>query len=96
MPSHFIAIIDDYGVNVDRSPFVHHKVKAGDKVGIIGVGGLGHVALQFAVKLGYSTFGISTSADKSSFVTQYGAGFVNINVSPIRSRSIPFPLCTHY
>jgi D-arabinose 1-dehydrogenase-like Zn-dependent alcohol dehydrogenase len=61
------------------SPLVHNKVKAGDKVGIIGVGGLGHLALQFAVKLGCHTVGISTSNNKAKEILGYGAqGFLSV------------------
>jgi D-arabinose 1-dehydrogenase-like Zn-dependent alcohol dehydrogenase len=62
----------------NRSPFVHHKLGAGHRVGIIGVGGLGHVGLQFAIKLGCHTVGISTSADKAKEIMSFGAhGFIN-------------------
>jgi D-arabinose 1-dehydrogenase-like Zn-dependent alcohol dehydrogenase len=46
------------------APFMHNKIGPEHKVGIIGVGGLGHLAIQFGVKLGCHTTGISTSPDK--------------------------------
>jgi D-arabinose 1-dehydrogenase-like Zn-dependent alcohol dehydrogenase len=55
------------------SPFIHNKVKAGDRVGIIGVGGLGHLAIQFGVKMGCEVYGISTSANKAEEIKKYGA-----------------------
>jgi len=52
--------------------------KPGLKIGIIGIGGLGHMAIKFAAALGYQTYGISTSADKEAEVKSYGAhGFIN-------------------
>jgi D-arabinose 1-dehydrogenase-like Zn-dependent alcohol dehydrogenase len=42
------------------SPFVHHKLGPKHRVGIVGVGGLGHLAVQFGVKFGCHTTGMST------------------------------------
>jgi D-arabinose 1-dehydrogenase-like Zn-dependent alcohol dehydrogenase len=62
------------------SPFVHHKLGSNHRVGIIGVGGLGHLAIQFGAKLGCHVTGISTSADKKDEVLSFGAkSFININ-----------------
>jgi uncharacterized zinc-type alcohol dehydrogenase-like protein len=55
------------------SPFKHNKVKPTDRVGIIGVGGLGHLAVQFSVKFGCHTTGISTSANKKAEILGFGA-----------------------
>jgi len=64
------------------APFVHNKITKEKKVGIIGMGGLGHLAVQWAVALGCHTTVISTSADKAPEAKKYGAqGFVNINDS---------------
>jgi D-arabinose 1-dehydrogenase-like Zn-dependent alcohol dehydrogenase len=60
------------------SPFVHHKITSKHRVGIIGVGGLGHIGLQFSVKLGAHTTGISTSNNKRDEVLRFGAqAFIN-------------------
>jgi uncharacterized zinc-type alcohol dehydrogenase-like protein len=60
------------------TPFMHYKVQKGAKVGIIGVGGLGHVGLQFAVKLGYDVTAISSSADKQADAKKMGCDkFIN-------------------
>jgi D-arabinose 1-dehydrogenase-like Zn-dependent alcohol dehydrogenase len=45
----------------------------GDIVAIQGLGGLGHLAVQYARKLGYRTVALSTSADKKDFAHQLGA-----------------------
>jgi D-arabinose 1-dehydrogenase-like Zn-dependent alcohol dehydrogenase len=48
-------------------------VKPGMTVGVIGVGGLGHLAIQFASKLGASVYGFTSSKNKESFIKQMGA-----------------------
>jgi len=59
------------------TPFVRYNVTIGSKVGIVGFGGLGHVALQFAVKMGCDAYAISTSPNKRDEAKAYGAGFIN-------------------
>ncbi len=46
---------------------------AGDLVAVHGIGGLGHLAVQFAAKLGYRTVAIARGADKASFARDLGA-----------------------
>ena len=48
-------------------------VKKGDKVAIIGIGGLGHLAIQFAKKMGCSVTAISRSKDKELESKEFGA-----------------------
>lgn len=48
-------------------------VKPGDRVGIIGIGGLGHLAVQFARKLGTEVVVFSTSRDKEEEARKLGA-----------------------
>jgi alcohol dehydrogenase/propanol-preferring alcohol dehydrogenase len=47
--------------------------KSGDLVAIQGIGGLGHLAVQFAAKSGYHTVAISRGADKEAFARELGA-----------------------
>eukprot|EP01098_Paradermamoeba_levis_P000302 TRINITY_DN10308_c0_g1_i1.p1 TRINITY_DN10308_c0_g1~~TRINITY_DN10308_c0_g1_i1.p1 ORF type:complete len:374 (-),score=83.38 TRINITY_DN10308_c0_g1_i1:95-1141(-) len=54
-------------------PFTRHNLQPGSKVGIIGVGGLGHLALQFSSKMGYETTAISTTASKEAEAKSFGA-----------------------
>jgi D-arabinose 1-dehydrogenase-like Zn-dependent alcohol dehydrogenase len=49
------------------------NIVPGDTVAIQGLGGLGHLAVQYARKLGYRTVALSTSADKKDFAHQLGA-----------------------
>lgn len=48
-------------------------VKPGDRVGILGIGGLGHLAIQFARKLGTEVIVFSTSRTKEEEARQLGA-----------------------
>lgn len=47
--------------------------RAGDLVAVHGVGGLGHLAVQFASKMGFRTVAIARGADKGSYVIELGA-----------------------
>jgi alcohol dehydrogenase/propanol-preferring alcohol dehydrogenase len=48
-------------------------LRAGDTVAVQGIGGLGHLAVQFAHKMGMNTVAISTSADKEELARKLGA-----------------------
>ncbi len=50
-----------------------HNVKAYHRVGILGVGGLGHLAIQFASKMGCEVVVFSTTASKKAEALQFGA-----------------------
>lgn len=58
------------------NPFVQNNIKPTDKVGIVGIGGLGHLALQFADKWGCEVTAFSTSASKADEAKQLGADLV--------------------
>ncbi len=47
--------------------------RPGDLVAILGIGGLGHLAVQFAAKSGYRTVAIARGQDKAPLATQLGA-----------------------
>ncbi|OKP89163.1 alcohol dehydrogenase [Paenibacillus helianthi] len=49
------------------------KARPGDLVAIQGIGGLGHLAVQYANKAGYRTVAISRGSDKENLVRQLGA-----------------------
>jgi uncharacterized zinc-type alcohol dehydrogenase-like protein len=55
------------------SPLKHWDVKAGMKVGILGLGGLGHMGLKYAKALGAEVHIVSTSPDKAAKYQEYGA-----------------------
>jgi alcohol dehydrogenase/propanol-preferring alcohol dehydrogenase len=47
--------------------------RPGDTVAILGIGGLGHLAVQFAAKMGFRTVAIARGADKEPLAKQLGA-----------------------
>ncbi len=51
----------------------HSGANSGDLVAIQGIGGLGHLAVQFANKSGYNTVAISRGKDKEAFAKELGA-----------------------
>lgn len=55
------------------SPFKHWKVSAGQKVGIIGLGGLGHMGVKFAHAMGAKVVMITTSKSKGADAKKLGA-----------------------
>jgi len=52
------------------------NVHAGDIVAVQGIGGLGHLGIQFARKMGYEVVAITTSDDKRELAMQLGAHHV--------------------
>ncbi len=61
------------------SPLRHWKVKKGDKVGVIGLGGLGHMGVKFANALGAHVVMITTSPSKAEDAKKLGAHEVLIS-----------------
>jgi len=55
------------------SPLRHWKVGKGHKVGILGLGGLGHMAVKFAVSFGAEVTMLSTSPSKEADAKRLGA-----------------------
>jgi D-arabinose 1-dehydrogenase-like Zn-dependent alcohol dehydrogenase len=51
----------------------HSGARGGDLVGILGIGGLGHLGVQFAAKMGFETVAINRGRDKESLAKQLGA-----------------------
>jgi D-arabinose 1-dehydrogenase-like Zn-dependent alcohol dehydrogenase len=47
--------------------------RAGDVVAVLGLGGLGHLGVQYAAKMGYHTVGIARGKDKAPLARQLGA-----------------------
>jgi uncharacterized zinc-type alcohol dehydrogenase-like protein len=45
----------------------------GKRVGIVGIGGLGHIAIQFAARMGADTYAISRGGGKKRFSEELGA-----------------------
>ena len=49
------------------------NARAGDIVAVLGVGGLGHLAVQFACKMGFETVAIARGKDKEPLARKLGA-----------------------
>ncbi|SKB27525.1 NAD(P)-dependent alcohol dehydrogenase [Luteibacter sp. 22Crub2.1] len=58
------------------SPLVEFDVRPTDKVGVIGIGGLGHLALQFLHAWGCEVTAFSSNADKRKDILSLGADHV--------------------
>lgn len=55
------------------TPFHVHNVGAGAKVGVVGIGGLGHLGLQFARARGCQVTALSGNATKEAEARRFGA-----------------------
>ncbi|REJ79570.1 MAG: NAD(P)-dependent alcohol dehydrogenase [Acidobacteria bacterium] len=58
------------------NPFVQLDIKPTDKVGVIGIGGLGHLALQFADKWGCEVTAFTSDLSKEDELRKLGADHV--------------------
>ncbi len=61
------------------SPLRHWKVGPGQKVGVIGLGGLGHMGVKFAKAMGAHVVMITTSPEKGRDATRLGADEVLVS-----------------
>jgi uncharacterized zinc-type alcohol dehydrogenase-like protein len=55
------------------SPLRHWKTKPGDRVGVVGLGGLGHMAVKLAASMGAEVTMLSTSRSKKADARRLGA-----------------------
>lgn len=55
------------------APLLRHGVRPTDRVAVVGVGGLGHLAIQFLVQWGCHVTAISTTPDKAADARRWGA-----------------------
>lgn len=66
------------------SPLRHWKIKAGDKVAVVGLGGLGHMAVKLAAAMGAEVTVLSTSEKKKADALKLGARhFINTTDSKV-------------
>ncbi len=49
------------------------QARAGDLVAILGIGGLGHLGVQYATKMGFETVAIARGAEKAALARELGA-----------------------
>jgi D-arabinose 1-dehydrogenase-like Zn-dependent alcohol dehydrogenase len=83
-PTTALAILPDGLSPTDASPLMcagittfnalrNSGARGGDLVAILGIGGLGHLAVQFATKMGFKTIAIARGQDKAPLAKQLGA-----------------------
>ncbi|MFC5428929.1 alcohol dehydrogenase [Paraburkholderia denitrificans] len=83
-PQEALARMPDDLSDVDAAPLLcagittfnalrHSGARAGDVVAILGIGGLGHLGVQYARKMGFLTVAIARGQDKAPLATQLGA-----------------------
>lgn len=53
----------------------HANASPGDVVAILGLGGLGHLGVQYAAQMGFKTVGIARGADKEALARKLGAHY---------------------
>lgn len=51
----------------------HSPARGGDVVAVLGIGGLGHLGVQFAAKMGFATVAIARGAGKEALARKLGA-----------------------
>ena len=64
------------------SPMVQYDVKKDDKVGVVGIGGLGHMAIKIAVSKGAEVYAFTTSPSKVNDIMGFGAKEVIVVDAP--------------
>ena len=83
-PAIALASIPDELSDVEAAPLMcagittfnsirNSGARPGDTVAILGIGGLGHLAVQFAAKMGFRTVAIARGADKETLARKLGA-----------------------
>lgn len=80
------------------SPLRHWNIGKGHKVGVIGLGGLGHMGVKFASAFGAETYVITTSPGKAEDAKRLGAHGTIVSKDPDdmknHAASFDFLLCT--
>jgi D-arabinose 1-dehydrogenase-like Zn-dependent alcohol dehydrogenase len=84
VPASAVALAPDGLTPVDGAPLLcagvttfnalrNSGARPGDVVAIHGLGGLGHLGVQYAAKMGFRTVGIARGSDKADFARKLGA-----------------------
>ncbi len=69
------------------SPLRHWKIGPGDKVAIVGLGGLGHMGLKFARALGADVSLFTRTPDKQAEARRLGANHVIVSTDPAQMQA---------
>lgn len=81
------------------SPLMDAQLQVGEKVGVAGIGGLGHMAIKLAVSKGAEVYAFTTSADKAEDIKSWGAKEVIVvddqfkNLQPY-AKQLDYMICT--
>ena len=70
------------------SPLRHWKVGKGHKLGVVGLGGLGHMALKFGAAFGAEVTMLSTSPDKEADARRLGAHKFAVTRDPAQLKEL--------
>jgi len=70
------------------SPLRHWKVGKGHKIAVVGLGGLGHMAIKFAVSFGAEVTVLSTSPGKKADAMKLGAHNFVVTTDPEQVKSV--------
>ncbi|GAA3367656.1 alcohol dehydrogenase [Streptomyces sannanensis] len=84
VPTDALARIPDSLAPTDAAPIAcagvttynglrRSSAQPGDLVAVLGIGGLGHLGVRYAVAMGFETVAIARGADKADFAKQLGA-----------------------
>jgi len=83
-PAEALARVPDELSPVDSAPLMcagvttfnalrNSGARGGDVVAVLGIGGLGHLGVQFAARMGFKTVAIARGKDKEAFAKKLGA-----------------------
>jgi D-arabinose 1-dehydrogenase-like Zn-dependent alcohol dehydrogenase len=83
-PANALAHIPDTLTAADAAPLMcagittfnslrHAGAQSGDLVAVLGIGGLGHLGVQFAARMGHETVAIARGRDKEALARKLGA-----------------------
>src|SRR5258706_10196064 len=83
-PAIAVALVPEHLSAVEAAPLMcagittynalrNTSAQGGDLVAVLGLGGLGHLAVQYAVKMGFKTVGIARGSDKEPLARKLGA-----------------------
>jgi D-arabinose 1-dehydrogenase-like Zn-dependent alcohol dehydrogenase len=83
-PAEALAVVPEEVSAVDGAPLMcagvttfnalrNSGARGGDVVAVLGIGGLGHLGVQYAAKMGFKTVAIARGKDKEAFAKKLGA-----------------------
>src|SRR3954470_11449533 len=84
VPAESLALVPDELSPIDGAPLMcagvttfnalrNSGARGGDVVAVLGIGGLGHLGVQFAARMGFNTVAIARGKEKETFAKKLGA-----------------------